>query len=381
MAHLQALKAYIIQERRWFILGLIYLTTWIIPFEWMTDWWTNHYSVLAAQPFVLPLFLIILWGRRATFKEHQAVQTHWERHVGKPQKKGSLTLLVCGSILYFFAHFSRLSVAAVLGLVLILVGVIVCVYGKSVLKILRAPILYLLLIVPWLPESAISRVELLGLSLHGTIIRGILLRLGHQIGITPENISIDGTSSPTAFTLSGMQGYFATIVFFWGYGLYRRYSVQRTLGLIFLGLTVTFVVNQLKLAIACWLIASSSTITGHFIYANCWLFTIPSLALTLLTTRVTARLRRPEWAVSFVRALGRLSNAIQRPIDKLFSGSARAGMSVGKVILFLFTPLTLAVNFFLLGLDKLGKLVGSSNKSLETLIRRGERKLQNRRKR
>ena len=107
MAHLQALKAYIVQEHKWFILGLIYLLTWIIPFEWMTDWWTKHYSVLAAQPFVLPLFLVILWGRRATFKTHQVAQTHWERHVGKPQKKGSLTLLVCGSILYFFAHFSR----------------------------------------------------------------------------------------------------------------------------------------------------------------------------------------------------------------------------------------------------------------------------------
>ncbi len=381
MSRLQALKTYIVQERSWFILGLIYLATWIIPFEWMSDWWKSHYSILAAQPFVLPLFCIILWGRRATFKAHQAAQAHWERHVGKPQKKGSLTVLVCGSLLYFFAHFSRLSVAAVLGLVLMLIGVIVCVYGKNVLKILRAPILYLLLIVPWLPESATSRFELLGLNLHGTILKGILLRLGHQIAITPENIYIDGASIPTPVTLSGMQGYFAAIVFFWGYGLYRRYSAQRTMRLIFLGLTVTFVVSQLKLVISCWLIASNSTIIGYFVYANCWFFTIPSLALTLFTTRVTASLRRPKWVVSFVSALGRLSNTIQRPIDKLFSGSARAGMSVGKVILFLFTPLTLAISFFLLGLDKIGKLVGSSNKNLETLIRRGERKLQNRRKR
>ncbi|WP_395141422.1 archaeosortase/exosortase family protein [Armatimonas sp.] len=381
MTHLQALKTYIVQERRWFILGLIYLTTWIIPFEWMTDWWKSHYSILAAQPFVLPLFCIVLWGRRAIFKEHQATQTHWDRHVGKPQKKGSLTLLVCGSLLYFFAHFSRLSVAAVLGLVLMLVGVIVCVYGKNVIKILRAPILYLLLVIPWLPESATTRVELLGLNLHGTIIRGIVLRLGHQMGITPENITVDGASIPTPFTLSGMQGSFAMIVFFWGYGLYRRYSAQRTMGLIFLGLTITFVVNQLKLAISCWLVASSSSLTGYFIYANCWFFTIPSLVLTLLTARVTARLRRPEWVVGFLSALKKLSNAIQRPIDALFLGSARAGTSIGKGILILFTPLTRAVNFFLLGLDKLGKLAGSSNKNLETLIRRGERKLQNRRKR
>lgn len=381
MVQIQAIRAYVAQERRWFLLGLVYLVAWINPFNWMTDWWRNHYSVLAAQPFVLLIFPIVLWGRRKAFIANLAMWQQWERHTGKQPKKGSLTLLLFGSALYFFAHFSRLSVAAILGLVLMLVGVIVCVYGKHALKPLLAPLVYLLLVVPWLPESATGSIELLGLRLHSTIIKGALLRLGHQVIISPDLLLIDGASIPTPLALYGMQGSFAAIVFFWGYGLYRHYSAQRILGQIFVGLTVAFVVHQLRFLATCGLINSNPVAAARLGNANCWLFTIPSLALTFFAISIAAKLRRPAWLETLVYGLHRLSRAIQQPMDRLFFGSARAGSSVGKGILIIFAPLTWVANLGLLGLEKVGKLIGASNKGLETLLRHGEKKLQNRRKR
>lgn len=379
MRPIMNLTELLVKERYWSILILLYLVAWIVPTHWMKDLWGEHFSTLAAQPYILVGFAIILWGRR---EQHALAWSEIKRsatYSHKIKKGNGLTLLILGCILYFFAHFSRLAMVGIFGLVLMLLGMIVRIYGLSILNVIKAPCCYLLAIVPWLPESGTAQVGFLGLRVYSIIIPPLLLRFGKVVMVNQQDISVNGTIIANNPSLYGTQGVIAAIFFFWGYGLYKGYSGRKIISQVLVGCTVAFFVHLFRFTLVCLLMESYSSLARLLSGINCWLFTIPSIVFTLLLSRVNLQLKTPSWLLNLSQRAQKTRNAVQRPVDKALDGSIGIVGVIGKGIVLIFTPLTWIAT-------QIWKVVGAGfgllsqmNRNLEGRIRKVDRSREKRR--
>ena len=369
----------LMKERYWSILFLVYLLAWIVPFHWMKDLWLEPFSTLAAQPFVLLGFLLVLWGRR----EHLAAA--WQkiqydaRHLRRLRTEGDLTLLIVGCILYFFAHFSRLALVGILGLVLMLVGMVVRTYGKLILQVLLAPFFYLLAIVPWLPESGTAQVGLLGLRVYSIVLSPLLRPLGKVVVATQESISVNGSTIITHPALYGTQGIFAAVVFFWGYGLYRGYPSRKIVSDISLGCLAAALVHLLRFVVVCFFIGSSPVQAVTIASLNSWIFTLPSILLTFLLVRLLPRLKVPTWMPQVSQTAHKTGSAFQRPVEKVLDGSVTVGGILVKGIVIVFSPLTWIASQLWRGAEIGIGWLGQVNKILDSRLRKADRAREQRR--
>ncbi|MBB6053981.1 archaeosortase/exosortase family protein [Armatimonas rosea] len=380
MQRLTRLGPFLLQERHWVILLLVYATAWIIPFQWMKDYWFLEYQVTAPQPLVLLGFPFALWGSRARLATLWANLKRNERYSHKRTSEGNVGLLVVGCLLYFFAHFSRLALVGILGLVLMLLGVFVRTYGRRMLKAIPGPIAYLLLVVPWLPETAVGVVNQQSLKIYLSLITSVLNRIGFSPLLAGDRLLVKGVSVPMSFELFGAQGVFAALLFFWAYGLARTLPARRIFLQVTVGMAVAFLVHFLRMLLLCLLAPSNLAVATRIAETTPWVFSALSIALTFVILKIATKIRRPAWLSQFFTLLERLSSAIQRPMDRALGSAARTGQGVGKGVTVLFSPLTWLLDKGLVGIGRLFKVLGSTNKALDKALKNSDRKRQQRKK-
>lgn len=374
MQHLSRLGEVLSRERYWVVLVLAYLVAWVVPIQWMKEYWFLDYQATSAQPFVLPGFALALWGNRRRLLGAWEHARRNERYSKKHRSEGSLALLWVGCVLYFFAHFSRLALVGILGLVLMLIGVLVRTYGRRSVAAIPGPIGYLLLLVPWLPETAIGIINQQAMKIYVTLASMILFRVGFFTQQAGNAIVVKGVAVPLSFQLYGAQGVFAAIVFFWAYGLARNLPGRRIFLQTSVGMGVAFLVHLLRLMVMCVLGPVNLSWAKKLSDASPWYFTVLSIVVSLILLKVSAKLRRPAWLARLFAALHRISDAMLRPMDRLFVGAARTGKGVGKGIGILFAPLIWVSDQLLKGLEFLFKQLGRSNKALESMFKRRDRR-------
>ncbi|WP_309709502.1 archaeosortase/exosortase family protein [Armatimonas sp.] len=360
-------------QKYWCLLFLIYLTAWIIPFRWMENFWQYHYSLLAAQPFILPGFLLILWGRRHFITTAWAKINRTEKRNPKKNSSGSLTLLIIGCVLYFFAHFSRLALAGILGLVLILLGIIVRVYSRKSLRPLVAPILFLLAIVPWLPESFVGQFEKLFQRISILLIQQIFIRVGNNVIISGDALVINNGTIPLPFGISGSQGFFSAILIFWGYGLYHLYNASKIIYQILVGCVVTLAIYLVRFIIICYFSSGKPNIAIIFANTNSWIITIIGISISFLLIKYLPPFRTPSWVKKIANKVEIASNTIQRPVDKVITKSVTAGTALGGFINVIFRPLFWAIDKTTPLFAKVGQWMSRTNRNLDSRMRKADR--------
>jgi hypothetical protein len=382
MDNLQNLWALLKSQKYWCFLFLIYLTAWIIPFHWMENFWQYHYSLLAAQPFVLPGFLFILWGRRQLIAiswikinhgDMWIKVNHGEKRNSKKIPSGSLTLLIIGCILYFFAHFSRLALAGILGLVLILLGIIVRIYSRKILRPLMPPILFLLAIVPWLPESIIGQLEKLFQRISILLIQQIFIRTGNSVIINGDALVINYGTIPLPFGISGSQGFFSAILIFWGYGLYHLYKTSKIFYQILVGCIATSIIYLMRFVLVCFFSSGNPNIAAFFANTNSWIITFVGISLGFLLIKYIPPFRMPSWIQPLSLKVKMTSNAIQRPIDKAITKSVSFGTALGGFINLIFHPIIWTFDKTVPLFVKVGQWVGRTNRNLDSRLRKADR--------
>jgi Transmembrane exosortase (Exosortase_EpsH) len=380
MQRLSLLGSFLLRERHWIFLGLVYLAAWIIPFQWMKEYWLLDYQVTSSQPFVLLGFAFALCGNRKRLLDAWETVKRNERYAKKVRSEGTLTFLLIGCVLYFFAHFSRLALVGILGLVLMLVGVLLRVFGKRSLSSIPGPLTYLFLIVPWLPETALGAINQQVLKVYLILASALLFRIGFYTQQIGEVLLVKGVQVPLSFQLYGAQGIFTAIVFFWAYGLTIRLPRRRIFLHVFVGTVVAFLVHLSRILAVCLISPSNLRLGTLLSSASPWIFSLLSLAITFLALKISARIRRPQWLAHVFHLLRNLSNAIQRPLDRVLSGAAVTGKGVGKGLTVLVSPLIWFSDKLLKGFEQLFKLLGKSNKMMEKMFIQSDRKRNQRRR-
>jgi len=368
------------QEKHWVLLALAYLSAWWIPVVWLQVWWLNPASLFAAQPLVLPGFFLLLWGRRQELAKRWSARQRSARQRRGAKTEGSLSLLVLGCLLYFVAHFIHLALAAVLGLVLMLVGVLLRVYGKAFLKEITVPLLFLALVVPWLPESATHLIERTGLSLYSTIVRTVLVRRAWVVHIDESTVMVQGVSMPTHEPLRGMHCLFASALFFLWYGLYRRLKPSHTLTLMTVGGLVAFVGHLTRFFFVIVLLRSLPEVANRLAKFNSWPFTLISIGLTFALVKLWGRLSVLPLLKPLVRVVRQGNQAFERVLDRLFSGSGKTLGNTGKLLNTLFIPILWPLNLLIKGLEKSVGWLGRSTQQTERWIQQWERRRRKRKR-
>lgn len=374
MQRLSKLGPFLVQESHWVFLFLAYATAWVIPFQWMKDYWFLEYQVTAPQPLVLLGFPFALWGSRSRLLAFWERVKQSERYSRRRQSEGSLVLLIVGCLLYFFAHFSRLALVGILGLVLMLLGVLVRAYGRRILGALSGPVAYLMLVVPWLPETALGVINQQSMQVYLSLATSILFRIGYATQYSGNALLVRGLNVPLTFQLFGAQGIFLAIVFFWGYGLARNLPGRRIMLQVVVGSMVAFLVHLFRILGMCLVAPSNLKFALRLGSTTPWIFSVLSIGLTFVVLSIAKKVRRPLWLDGVFRSMEQFSSTVQRPIDRALSGVAKTGQGVGKGVTTLFSPLTWLLDKALGGFSGIFKLLGRSNRAIEKALRDSERK-------
>jgi exosortase len=120
-----------------------------LPLHWCWARWGELNSPQSYQPLVPIGAAWLAWQRRAEVSQ--------ARSDAGPQAKGvgQIGLILAGGLVLMLGHVMQLGMLGVIGAVIALAGVVQCVYGTMVLRVLAVPFGFLLLTAP-LPNSILG---------------------------------------------------------------------------------------------------------------------------------------------------------------------------------------------------------------------------------
>ena len=306
-----------------------YLLAWAVPFTWCWQEWgdPNHSEFI--QPWIPLLAFALIWSRREHLK---ALLRAIEKNPPKTWlERGNGAILIFGCLLYLFAHLVQIKGVAVGALLLIAVGAVFALYGGRMVKSLRVPILFSLLMIPppdspmdWaamqfrLKTVKAASVLLNALHIHNGV-SGWFMRFER----TGEVVEFPDRCGGAAIVVP------VTVLLLW-WAIFRRRKPIVWVSLPLLGAIVAFGVNLLRVMAAGALAARSPGWSGLLLELNSWWLVALSLPITLGLEWLFGKFRSRESQKAGAKALktsgavltrtGRAMNVITVPFDYLFKG-------------------------------------------------------------
>ena len=157
----------------WILTALLYAPVFFVLYRsrWANSDYTHAY-------FILPVFLWLVWRKRGLLREHLQKINPISNFVG-------LFMLVFGASMFIFGWRQDYIFFTTLSLLPALYGLISCLYGFSITKVLSFPILYLILLVP-IPIGIIDSITL-PMRYGVSVVTEVILKLFHY-PITREGL-------------------------------------------------------------------------------------------------------------------------------------------------------------------------------------------------
>lgn len=236
-------------EAHWLLFAVPYLAAWWQPILWCTredHWWDNAASALIFQPF-LPLgAALLVWNDRERLAARLA---QVRRQYGEKNRKryGSPALLVFGALVVLVGQLVHISSIAIAGLLLLLAGAVLRLYGPAMLRALAVPLLFLLPMIPP-PASLIAKVADASVRASARLLSEIPGKAGGAGGLEGTGILVQfGTQ---AFTVSRWIGGFnvallASVMLLF-VACWRRMHALPAALLMVLGASMAFVLNLVR---------------------------------------------------------------------------------------------------------------------------------------
>jgi hypothetical protein len=336
------ITAFIRQEKYWLLLAIPYFFAWYIPqippfttlFPGMTgpanwaehEWFVSIYPQMF-QPWVLPMAGLLIWSRR------QDLARVWARVKMHPPTKfwqrGNVSVLILGCLFLLFAHFVKVKGIAVIGLLLIPIGLIYQVYGLAIIRAMWVPLLFATLMIPP-PDSAMTR--LISLFHSGTLLIAsmILNRIGMpngRNGYTLQFYTQGGFGVEYATPVSSIVILLPLLVILLWYGLFRRLRPAVVVGLLIGGTIFAMLVNLLRIIIIAKLQLPQPATASFLMNMNAWPLIGVSFALTLGALRLFSV--APKHVPS--QKTGRAINKAGQFVNLLLSPFVALLTSLGKI--------------------------------------------------
>jgi hypothetical protein len=377
-------------ERRWVLIALLYLSAWWFPLSlfwglqnpgmarpegidgplsWLwKNYWGVTWSPISFQSLVPLGVIALIWSRRDDARST----------LKKPGKTTSW-LFVGGCIALALAHLIHLPSLATAALIAIAAGIVTMVYGRAMLKALRAPFLFWLTMIPP-PESLAS----IAMKLVGPLsvqLAALPLKLvGKNVLARPPQLILDGIpmeaggiGTEGSAGVAAMSGAAAALLC---WGLYRRWPFLRVLMLVILGVFLALLFNLLRIDLALLLRGSNRGASQWVLQANSWLLSLPATGLSLwldaragrLASTSTGRLGRllaHGWKLSGKGA----DQALERS-EKVARGAA---IGIGRLVRVLTAPFVYVLDLTSHAVVRLFRLLASSNAALERRFNAADR--------
>lgn len=142
----------------WIALTVVYLLAWYTPFtdhgtsgdgplSWCWADWRSVSYVLGFQLYIPLAAAIIVWSRRAVLAGQLRYNlSHYSETNVK--RRGNIIPLALGGALLIFAHLVQVKGFGVAALVIITWGIVFFLYGSRILRLLYAPLLLMVTMIP-----------------------------------------------------------------------------------------------------------------------------------------------------------------------------------------------------------------------------------------
>lgn len=338
------IAAFLRQEKYWLLLAIPYYFAWYIPqvppftnlFPGMTgpanwaeyEWFVATYPQMY-QPWVLPMAGLLIWAYR------QDIARVWARVKAQPSTKfwqrGNPIILILGCLFLLFAHFVKVKGIAVIGLLLIPIGLIYQIYGLAIIKAMRVPLLFLILMIPP-PDSAMT--GLVAKFHAGTLLIASMIfnRIGMpngRNGYTLQFYSQGGFGVEYSTKVSTLVILLPLLVILLWYGLFRRLRPGAVVGLLVLGTIFAMLINLLRIIVIAKLQLPQPAAASFLMNMNAWPLVGVSFALTLGALRLFSVAPKHVPSQKTGRAInkaGQFVNLLLSPFVALLTGLGKIGV-------------------------------------------------------
>jgi exosortase len=133
--------------RKWAVLLPLFLLAYFSTLQWMWQRWfgpDSYYSHGILVPFI-SVFLI--WQKRDVLKNIKAIPSPW-----------GMRLFVTGIVIHLLSLFCRIYFVSGFSMIIVLVGFVLCIYGKNMLTEILFPVVFLVFMVP-LPLEIVTNIS------------------------------------------------------------------------------------------------------------------------------------------------------------------------------------------------------------------------------
>lgn len=244
-----------------------------LPLHWCWARWSELDSPQSYQPLVPLGAAWLAWQRRSELAQA------WQNASPNTKGVGKVGRMVAGGLILMLGHAMQLGMLGVVGAVAMLAGLVRCVYGDGVLRILAVPFGFLLLAAP-LPNSllgpATARLQMVCTQGAGHA----LSNLGVQNQVAGNLIFLHNFQLEVIAPCSGISIVFPVVVMTVWIMLARRAHPLLTLAALVPAAVVALAMNVLRIT-AVGLIGSVNPPLARSLHDPLsWLFTALAFGLT-----------------------------------------------------------------------------------------------------
>lgn len=267
-----------------------FLVVAALPCAWAWRVWGDFGGPLSYQPLIPFVAGYLVWSRR---EEVALTRREIAALFGResPKLRGGVGGVAAGCLLLAFAHTSKTASLGVAALVLIVAGTVHALYGPYVLRILRAPLAFLLTMVP-LPDPVLARAtqffQLWSADVAGNVLAGVL---GIKNQVMGSTILIGDHRLEVEQACSGMAVLFPVLSLTLALLILNRSRFGVSAILMLFALVVSMAMNVLRVT-AMGVVGEQNPVLAQRLHdLNSWLFTVLAVGVTYaLAHRLKVRL-------------------------------------------------------------------------------------------
>lgn len=264
-------------DRAWLWVLIPWLVLLWYPLRWGFPIWSSPGSPFFFQMFVPFGAAYLVWARREDWKRTTAELAELFPDPNSPKRRGNLLLVVLGALVLLLAFLMAMPPLGLLALWLMLTGGVFYLYGPFLLRVVLAPLGFLLLSVP--PPAGGGAKLVNGFQGIGASVVGQALPLlGVKVRILWGAITLlsSGYRLEISPSYTGLGVFFFVMVASLLLILLRQPSVWK--GLVYLILTagITCVMSILRLVVVALVARANPILAGNF-------YQIPALPTMLFS--------------------------------------------------------------------------------------------------
>ncbi len=274
------LLAFLQQEKHWLLVIVPLLLSLYGPIQWLAKQWGDSADALGFQPFVPIGVAYLIWAERenATATYRGLANVYPEGH---RSRRGTPIIAYLGCLILFFSYITTIGMIAMVGFWVTVIGIVLNIYGFSVLRTLWRPFLFATTMIP-VPGSIVNMATSY-LQRGCAAAAGAILKLIYPQTHTVGNfISINSYTAQVSGPCSGVGILLPVLVLTLFLALLRK--IRWTITLILLGCAtgIALTMNTIRIVIMGLIGVRDAGLAENLHDANSWVFTALAFYLTFI---------------------------------------------------------------------------------------------------